>query len=383
MDAFFAAIEVRADPRLKGRPLLVGGGPPGREVVTTASYPARQFGIRSGMSLAEARARCPDALFRPVDPPRYLDASSRLLRLFERFTPAVEPASIDEVFLDLAGMPASDSGGLATAKAIQAAVLHDEGLSCSVGIGPNKLQAKMATGLRKPAGITRLGPGDFERLFSGRSPSALWGVGPESDAALRQLGISTIGQLAATDPRRIEAVFGATARVLVRMARGEGGGRVVPWHPDAPVRSMGHEMTFPRDESDPVRLRRHLLLLSDRVSRRLRRDGWAGFVVVLHLSFSDGRRISRQRALAEAVDEEHRICVEAGRLFDEAHAGQGVRLLGVSVAHLVRCGRSYALFPEDRRRREFAAARDRVRNRFGERMLLPAGVLALLQDDDG
>lgn len=382
MDAFFAAVEVRANPRLQGKPLLVGGGPDGREVVTTASYPARTYGIRSGMSLAEARARCPEAVFLPVHPERYLHASECLLRLFERVTPAVEPASIDEVFLDLAGTPGLHDGGLSVATALQDTVRREERLSCSIGIGPNKLQAKMATGLRKPGGITRLDPGDFERLFWSRSPSALWGVGPESEAALRQLGIATIGQLARTEVGRLEPVFGASARVLVRMARGQGGGRVVPWSTDTPVRSMGHQMTFPRDESDRERLRRHLLLLADRVARRLRRDGWSGYVVVLHLVFADGLRISRQRALAEAVDDEHRLFHEAGRLLDEVRENRSVRLLGISAAHLVRCGTSYPLFPEDQRRRDFQRALDRVRNRFGERFLLPGGVLALLQDDD-
>lgn len=382
MDAFFAAVEVRANPKLAGKALLVGGGPSGREVVTTASYPARAYGVRSGMSLAEARARCPEALFVPVEPARYLAASAALLARFERVTPAVEPASIDEVFLDLAGTPGLRDGGLSVARSLQDTIQRTERLSCSIGIGPNKLQAKMATGLRKPGGLTLLAPGDFETIFWPRSPSALWGIGPESEAALRQLGIHTIGQLAGADPARLEPVFGSSARVLVRMARGEGGGRVVPWSRDTPVRSMGHEMTFPRDESDPGRLRRHLLLLADRVSRRLRRDGWKGYVVVLHLVFSDGCRISRQRAQAGAIDDERRLFVEAGRLLENVRDGRSVRLLGISVGHLVRCGTPYDLFPEDQRRLRFQAARDRVRDRFGERVLLPGGVLALLQDDD-
>jgi DNA polymerase-4 len=382
MDAFFAAVEVRANPKLAGKPLLVGGGPAGREVVTTASYPARRHGIRSGMSLREARARCPGALFQPVDPARYLSASEELVKLFERFTPAVEPASIDEVFLDFDGLPDTGDGGLARARAIQAAVRSEQGLTCSIGLGASKLVARMATALHKPEGLTRLTTADFQRVFWPRATGALWGVGPESEGALRQLGVHTIGQLAATPAARLEPVFGMAARVLVRMAHGDGGGPVVPYFEGLPVRSMGHETTFAVDIAEPRRLERQLLLLADKVSRRLRREGRAGHRVMLKIRFDDGTTITRQKALATPTDDDrlvHRVAVE---LLLANVAGRPVRLLGLNIGHLVGPGATGWLLEEDRRRQRLGAVRDRLRDRFGESSIIPGGVVALLQDPE-
>ncbi|MDZ4806525.1 MAG: DNA polymerase IV [Candidatus Eisenbacteria bacterium] len=383
MDAFFAAVEVRANPRLAGKPLLVGGGPPGRQVVTTASYPARACGIRSGMSLREAQSRCPDAIFLPVDPPRYLSAAESLIRIFKRFTPVVEPASIDEAFLDLSGLPGMIDGGIGTARKIQETVRLEERLTCSIGIGPSKLAAKMATGLNKPDGLTLLQPGDFERIFWSRPTSDLWGVGTESSAALGQIGITTIGQLAVADGESLASVFGVTGRVLVRMANGEGGGPVVPDDSGGAVRSMGHEMTFPRNLSDNTRLQRHLLLLTDKISRRLRRDGWAGFVVTIRIRHSDDATISRQKALACPTDDGRIIYRVSCRLLAANRNGRAIRRLGVSVGHLVRSGASFALFGEDRRARRLDEVSDRLRDRFGESAIMPAGVIALLKHSDG
>lgn len=381
MDAFFAAVEVRADPRLASAPLLVGGGPPGREVVTTASYPARVFGIRSGMSLREARARCPEALFVPVSPARYLSASESVLRLCEEYSPNVEPASIDEFFLDMGHLPAGPGGVLETARQLQANVDRRERLTCSIGIGANKLQAKMATGLNKPNGLTFLGPGDFEATFWPRPTDALWGIGPESAAALLRLGIATIGELAVARPELLEPVFGRSARVLVHMARGEGGGRVASFREGATVRSMGHEMTLERDESRLPCLERCLLLLADKLSRRLRHDGRAGHVVTLRLRWSDRTTITRQTALPAPVDDDRSVFLAGRSLLRENLQGHAVRLIGLNVGHLVRGGTTFPLFEEDQRRQRFLVARDRVRDRFGERTVMPAGVVALIQED--
>lgn len=382
MDAFFAAVEVRANPRLAGKPVLVGGGPAGRQVVTTASYPARVFGIRSGMSLREARSRCPEAIFVAVDPPRYLSASEALFRLFERFSPRVEPASIDEVFLDLSGLPGQHDGGIGLARLIQETVFRDEGLTCSIGIGPTKLAAKMATRLNKPNGITQLKPGDFEKIFWPRPTCELWGVGPESSTALGHLGIHTIGQLAAADTKLLVPVFGVTSLVLVRMAIGDGGGPVVTGSESGPVRSMGHEMTFPRDLLDTTRLQRHLLLLSDKVSRRLRRDGSAGHVVTIRIRHSTGITRTRQKALTVPTDDERTIYRVSCRLLAANRGGHAIRLLGVSVGHLVRSGTIHPLLAEDARARRFDEVRDRLRDRFGESSIMPGGVLALMNDQE-
>ncbi|HEX7880087.1 MAG TPA: DNA polymerase IV [Candidatus Eisenbacteria bacterium] len=381
MDAFFAAVEVRANPKLEGKPLLVGGGPAGRQVVTTASYPARRFGIRSGMSLSEARSRCPAAIFLPVEPARYLSASEELVRLFERFTPLVEPASIDEVFLDLTGLAAEADGGEGLARAIQDSVRREQRLGCSIGLGETKLIAKMATSLHKPEGLTRLTRADFQQVFWPRPTGALWGVGPESEAVLHQLGIRTIGELAACPTARLERVFGVTAAVLVRMAAGEGGGSVVPYFEGLPVRSMGHETTFPVDLVEGKRLERHLLLLTDKVSRRLRREGRSGHRVTLRIRFSDGTTITRQRALAAPTDDDRILFRVAAALLADNVGGRAVRLLGINVGHLVGPGATGFLLPEDQRQQRLGEVRDRLRDRFGESSLIPGGVVALIKDE--
>jgi DNA polymerase-4 len=222
-------------------------------VVTTASYPARRFGIRSGMSVREARARCPTAIFLPVDPARYLSASEELIHLFERFTPLVEPASIDEVFLGLEGLTAEADGGLALARAIQSAVRREQRLGCSIGLGETKLMAKMATSLHKPDGLTRLTRGDFRREFWPRPTECLWGVGPESEGALRQLGI---GRSASWRHARVpgsKACSASRLRSWFAWRSGRGEDRSFQYFEGLPVRSMGHESTFPVDLVDGKR----------------------------------------------------------------------------------------------------------------------------------
>jgi DNA polymerase-4 len=379
MDAFFAAIEVRAAPHLRDLPLVVGGGPGDRGVVTTASYPARRFGIRSGMSLREARARCSDLLCLPVDPAKYVHASERLLRILERFTPAVEPASIDEAFLDLSGLNLGPPAALETARRIKTAIWEDERLTCSIGLGDNKLVAKMATGLEKPDGLVQILPGDFEKHFWPRPTIALWGVGPETSRTLELYGVRTIGELAAADEKIMERLFGVSGRVLVRLARGIGGGPVVPYFEGAPHRSMGHETTFPGDVMDTRILESQLLLLADKLARRMRREGYAGHVVSLRIKWSDGTAVSRQKALAVPTDQEGTILAQARSLLRSLPGGRPVRLIGVSVGHLLASTNLYPLFPEDQKRRELSLVKDRLRNRFGESAIMPLGVLPVLR----
>ncbi len=382
MDAFFASVEERADPRLKGQPLLVGGGPPRREVVTTASYAARKYGIRSGMSLREAFQRCPEARFRPVDPPRYVAAFEALLAIFESFTPLVEPASIDEAFLDFSGFDLTENGCMEMARGIQSRIHEAEHLTCSIGLGPSKLQAKMASGIHKPGGLTPLLPGDFPRLFWDRPCGDLWGVGPRTTRLLDQSGIRTIGEIAHAPVSLLEGLLGIHGRVLRKMAHGEGGGPVVPRNRETPARSMGHEVTLVRAESQTRVLEMQLLLLCDRLSRRLRRERDSGHTIRLKLKWEDGSSITRQTSRPTPTDDERVILNCARNLLREVHGGRPVRLLGVTVDQLVRDGAPLPLLAEDVRRRAVIEAMDRLRNRFGEASLIPAGVLPLVSMDE-
>jgi DNA polymerase IV len=345
MDAFFAQAEALAAPSLRGKPLVVGGVPGGRGVVATASYEARRFGIRSGMSLIEAARRCPDAIFLPCHPSRYFDLSARLLRILLDRSPSVEVASIDEAYLEASQLVVDLAGGTRLARSIQDEVRRRLRLSCSIGIGESKLVAKMAAGLRKPGGITCLDRAGFRERFHPEPVSTLYGVGTATAPKLERVGIRTIADLAAASDRLLKDLFGVWGPLLGAAARGEDDSPVVPYHSRPKAKSIGHEYTLPRDERDRGEVRRILLGLCDEVSIDLRSEGWKTGAVHLKLRWSDWKTISRQRVLDRPTDSARRMYNAGLRLFEESDSGSPVRLLGVSASHLVRAAR--VLDPSD------------------------------------
>jgi DNA polymerase-4 len=371
MDAFFAAVEIAQNPALRGKPVIVCGDPNGRSVVTTASYEARRFGVHSAMPIREARRLCPDGIYVTGSPGKYIEASLQILEIFKRFTPAVEPFSIDEAFLELTHVPLpsgipEEERPVEAARRIKAAVHAETGLTASIGIAPNKLQAKMASGLEKPDGLTRFRPGDFTRIFGPKPVEELWGVGPQSGKALRRVGIGTIDELARADPRKMEWIFGVNGPRLVEMAEGKDGSAVVPYYERVDAKSVGHEHTLDEDLSDGPALRRILLWLVEKVARRLRHENYRGRCITVKLRFSDFTTITRQRALGRYTDDERTIGTVARELFEANHGGRAIRLLGVSVSEIVHNVEQGSLFPEEDRYRKLLTALDAVRSRFGE-----------------
>jgi DNA polymerase-4 len=377
MDAYFAAVEVLANPALRGLPVIVGGNPGSRGVVATASYEARPAGVRPGMSLAEAAHRCPRAVFLPGDPPKYLFYSLRLLEVLRGFSPLVEPFSIDEAFVEISGQAQDLRGGREVAVEIQRAIDHRLQLSASIGVGPNKVVAKMASSIDKPHGITVLDVPAFRRRFWAEPSGELFGVGEKTATALALLGIRTIGDLARAPRAELVRAFGVIGGALRHMARGEDDTPLVPYYEGLPVKSMGHEHTLARDEADPERLAAILLRLAEQVSRRLRQAGLAGRTVTVKLRFSDFRTITRRRTLDLPTDEEQRIFPVARDLLTGNQGGAPLRLIGVSVSGLTGGEGTDYLFSEDRRRRRVIGAADRLRDRFGENVLTRARVLTV------
>jgi DNA polymerase-4 len=377
MDAYFAAVEQRTDPRLKGKPVLVCGDPGTRSVVAAASYEARPFGVSAGMPVGEAVRRCPHAILVPGNPSKYVSLSLRLLDLFKSVSPLVEPMSIDEAFLDLRGTPNDGPGAFPAARKVQSEVERQFQLSCSVGIGPNKLVAKMASCIQKPRGITAMTKKQFREHYWEQEVSALWGIGEKSAAALARLGIATIGQLARADGGRLQHHFGIVGPRLRQAARGEDETPLIPYFDGLANKSMGHEHTLARDEADPGTLERLLLRLSDQVTRRMRREGYQGRVVVVKLRDSRFRTRIRQRALAEHTDGIREVYFTAKRLWRENWSGEALRLVGVSVSELLSNNASELgyLFAEERMRRRRIQSIDLVRDEFGEDSLLPAASL--------
>ena len=377
MDAFFASVEQLDQPRLRGRPVIVCGDPGRRGVVTAASYEARPAGVRAGMSLAEARRRCPGAEYVEGHPERYVALSLQLLDLYLTFTPEVEPFSVDEAFLGLAPGCATLEQARAEAQRVQDAVAGRFGLGVSVGVGPNKLVAKMAAGLEKPRGLTALDEAGFQRAFWPLDVQELWGVGPKLAVRMRSLGIMTVGDLARAPIPSLKAAFGVVGPSLREAACGRDETPLVPYHEGADPKSMGHEVTLSADSADPAFLEGTLLRLADQVARRLRSEGFVGRTVTLRLRDEHFVTITRQRAL-EGYTSDHRLIFETARALWRAHwKGGPLRLLGVSVSALEPHSEhpQVELFEGDRREDRLTQALDRLRDRLGEAALVPAGSL--------
>jgi DNA polymerase-4 len=380
MDAFFASVEQADHPRLRGKPIIVCGDPSRRGVVTAASYEARPAGVRAGMPLGEAKRLCPGAEYVEGNPRRYVEKSLELLEMFLAITPDVEPFSVDEAFLDLQRLP--DRGRtLAEAEAIarelQQKIGDEHGLGASIGVGPNKLIAKMASGVHKPRGITALTEPAFRETFWPRDVQALWGVGAKMGEHLMAMGIATVGALAHADVALLQERFGVVGEHLVEAAWGRDRSPVIPYHQGVDPKSMGHEVTLPEDCRDPEFLEGTLLRLSDQVARRLRTDGFRGRCVTVKIRDSRFQTITRQRALGAAVD--HHIDIfEAARSLWRVHwQGAPLRLLGVSVSMLEHANEEQLeLFTRDDRSQALQAALDHVRNKLGEASVVPAGSIA-------
>jgi DNA polymerase-4 len=379
MDAFFAAVEQASNPGLRGRPVIVCGDPDRRSTVATASYEARAFGVTSGMPTGEARRLCPQGVFVEGDPGKYRSISLYLLELYKKLTPVVEPFSIDEAFLDLAGTAwgADRSTAERAGRTVQRWVSERLGLSASIGLGPNKLIAKMAAGVEKPAGLTLLDEEAFRRRWWPQPVEALWGIGAQTARALERLGVRTVGDLAHQPEERLAAAFGVNGPRMKVAAWGEDTAPIVPYYEGVDAKSMGHEFTLLADERDPAVLEGLLVRLCDQVARRMRREDYRGRIVVLKIRYADFDTVLRQRALAGFVDDERTLFTVARRLLRENLAPRPVRLVGVTCGGLEKPHgvEQDALFLADRRARLLLRGVDRVRDRWGERAVLRGAAL--------
>ena len=362
LDAFFASVEQRDHPELVGKPVIVGGDPGGRGVVSAASYEARAFGVHSAMSLREAVRRCPDGVFLPVNGRRYQLASREVMAILRRFTPQVEPISIDEAFLDVTGSTQLFGDGPSIARAIKTAIREEVGLPSSVGVASTKLVAKIASDLRKPDGLVVVEPGDEAAFLAPLPIGRLWGVGEKTARGLEDYGVRTIGDLAMLAPDVLVRRFGKHGGSLASRARGMDDD---PVHPGDPAKSVGHEHTFDVDTSDREVIERTLLAMSDGVAGRLRSAGVRASTVAVKIRDSSFRTITRQRTLSEPTDMTDPIFRAAVELARPEVRGIRVRLLGVTASNLGE-REQLGLFPtDDPRRRAAIEAADSIRRRWG------------------
>ncbi len=388
MDAFFVSVELLRRPELRGRPVVVGGT--GRRgVVAAASYEARRFGVFSAMPSMRARGLCPDAVFLPGDYDAYAAASAQVFDIFGAFTPHVEPLSLDEAFLDISGsMRLLDGTGVGVAHRIRAEVLERTHLTCSVGVAENKFLAKMASVEAKPRagprgvdpglGVFEVEPGRAVEYLHPLPVRRLWGVGPATHERLTRLGISTVGDLAASSPVAIRGALGkAVAARLLELARGIDDRRV---ETDRPVKSVSHEETFAHDIHGRDDLRSELTRLADGVAARLRADGLAARTISLKVRDGSFRTITRARTLPRPVDSAVAIAETAYSLLDKAAPSGGVRLLGVAASKFAEPAQQLQLEEladgQEPRPSDASRAIDRVRGRFGSEAIGPASALS-------
>lgn len=333
LDAFFASVEQRDHPELRGRPVIVGG-PSKRSVVCAASYEARRYGVHSAMSLVEAMRRCPQAAVVSPQHGCYAQVSTEFFAILERFSPLVEGISVDEAFLDVTGEERLLGDGPTIGRSIKEKVRDELRLIVSVGVAPSKFVAKIASDVGKPDGLVVVGPDEVERFLASLPVGRLWGVGQATEQTLRALGLTTIGDVRRAPNRLLEARVGkATAAHLQALARGEDDREVTPGRE---ALSVGQEDTFELDVRDREQLRLGLLEQADRACARLRRQGGRAHVVTVKVKYADHRLITRRRTLDRATADGRKVGRVAGDLLADIPDIErlGVRLTGVSLSGL-------------------------------------------------
>lgn len=373
LDAFFAAAEVLRRPELRGRPVIVGGSPEGRGVVASATYEARQLGVRSAMPMAQAIRLCPQAVIVRPDGAFYRELSQRFRLVLDDFSPLVEVVSIDEAYLDVSNSERLFGDVAQLARALKQRVRDEVGLAVSLGLASNKLVAKIASDLDKPDGLRVVPHGQEAAALAPLPVERLPGVGPKTSARLRAAGITTLGSLAVAPETLLIDIAGNDAGRLRARARGEDG-RPVRGEPDE-RKSLGHERTFDHDVVALAELDVALYQLCERTGAALRRRGLAATTVALKLRYGDFTTVTRQQSFERPTDAHQDIYTIAtgllGRTLAERRAP--VRLLGVRVASLATASHQLDLFDDHRARlRQLNAAIDRIADRTGASVIVPA-----------
>jgi DNA polymerase IV len=379
MDAFYASVEQRDRPELRGRPVIVGGHPR-RGVVLAASYEVRPFGVRSAIPMARALVLAPSAV---VVPPRfaaYAEASEEVFAILERYTPLIEPLSLDEAFLDVTASQALFGSPAEMAGRMRAEIAREVGLPASAGIASSKFVAKIASDLAKPNGQREVHPEETRSFLAALPVSRLWGVGPKLEVRLHGLGLRQVGDLAAREPEWLTRELGELGAHLATLARGEDDRAVVP---DRSSKSIGAEDTFEEDVSDTSLLRPRLHAQALRVGRRLRRAGLRTRVVQLKVKLDDFTLLTRRCTLERSTDDGQELYRHALALLERSPLPRPVRLTGVSAQGLQDLEPAQlGLFGEPPRRSEaLNRALDAIAQRFGGGAVAPADVLSFEGDE--
>lgn len=379
-NAYFASVEQQANPALRGKPIAVVGS--GRTVVTTASYEARVYGVKTGMTKWEAQRACPHIIFVVGDNRKYTHTSTQINLIFREYTPLVETFSIDEAFLDVTDSLTLFGSAENIAYRIKAQIRHRFGLTCSVGIAPNKLLAKLASEMKKPDGLTIIRPEEVGGIMEIVPIEDLCGIGKKTQRQLQLLGIRTCGDLGRFPVDILRRKFGVIGERLHYMGLGIDDSPVVPFEEADEVKSVGHSMTLDRDITERRDIHKYLLQLSEMVGRRARRYGVAGKTVHLTIRYSDFSTFGRQQTRNRPTNASEEIYEEAVKILESYDLWQPVRLLGVRITNLCYQREQLPLFDADRRKVLATGAMDAVNNKYGD-FCVTFGSLLDIEEEKG
>jgi len=383
MNAFFASVEQKANPNLRGKPIAVCGDPKGRTVVATASYEARAFGVRTGMTIYEAKRLCPGIILVECDPDKYVNTAAKLFNIYVEFTPQVEIFSIDEAFLDISVTERLWGPPLEVAKKIKQRIKEELGLPCSIGIAPNKLLAKLASEKQKPNGLTIITKDKVAEILEDTPISDICGIGYKMTRHLNRLGIKTCGELGRYPVEILQRKFGIVGQHLHNMGLGEDDAPVKYYHEREPIKSMGHSLTLPKDAYDKEVVKKYLLQLSEKVGRRLRRDGYRGRTITLVLRYADFETVAKQLTQSKFTDDGKLIYKIGCSILDELFvARRGIRLVGVTLSNLTQHTKQFDILNEDNRREGLLHALDQINDKFGESTITYAKLLEPVKESN-
>jgi DNA polymerase-4 len=373
MDAFFISVEQRDNPSLRGKPAAVCGSL-SRSVVTSATYEARPFGIRAGMPIQEAKRRCPDLILVEGNHSKYTETAARIFSILKDYTPLVEVASIDEAYLDMTQSQLLFQSSHDIAQSIKDRIRKGEDLTCSIGIAPNKLLAKLGSRLKKPEGLVIIRQEEVEGILKDLPVSSLYGIGPKLEEELRSIGVFTCGELGRAPVSILTKRFGVIGGRLHEMGLGLDDSPVVSFDEEEDAKSISHSVTLEEDTSDIHLLRKVLFQLSERVSRRMRRDGYFGGRIVLTVRYSDFFTFSKQKTIPQVINSGNEIFKRSLEIFESISHPKPIRLLGVGVSLLKKEWCQLTLFEKGDKKEKMLKAMDRVNERFGDWTLTWAGL---------
>ena len=375
MDAFFASVEQQADPRLRGKPIaVIGSG--NRTVITTRSYEARRFGVKTGMNTYEAKKLCPHLILVVGDNEKYTYTCKELSVIYQRYTPDIEIYSIDEAFLDVTTTHHLFGGPEAIGASIKNEVKEQFGINCTVGIAPNILMAKLASDIAKPDGLKWIRPEDSASVLKDLPVKELWGIGAATTAMLEQCGIRTCGELGRAPVSLLRNRFGIIGETLKNMGLGQCNRPLMVSEEDP--KSIGHSLTLPQDISDRDAIRSELLKLSSMVGSRARKHGFAGKRLTLTIRYADFKTFTRQATLPSYINGTHEIYRTVLDILASIRLSDKVRLLGVSLSQLMHQNDDQlALFNDDAREKSMLRAVDSINDRFGDFTVIWASFLKI------